>query len=179
MFRKIGLSKDNIASLNSRSEYLMPGNERSLVFSQDVMDYLVANRQNKSWDKESGGQLFAKITPHEIFVVEATGPRMTDLRTRTSYKPDRHLEQVEINEHFQKKLSFVGDWHSHPEKNPSPSFTDSQSMTECFRKSKHSLTSFILVIIGTEKLWSNVFIGTYNKNGFVAALQSSNKFAKL
>lgn len=145
--------------------------DQTLAFSTGVIAHLLKQRQTKPWHKESGGQLFGRVTPYEIFVVEATGPRSSDVRTRTSYKPDRRAEQVEIDERFQRGLFFLGDWHSHPEKFPSPSGTDSLSMTECFRKSKHSLPWFLLVIIGTGQTWTGAYIALYASGGLKEVIQ--------
>jgi proteasome lid subunit RPN8/RPN11 len=42
----------------------------------------------------------------------------------------------------------VGDWHSHPEPVPRPSYLDLHSMKECFLRSKHELRNFLLIIVG-------------------------------
>lgn len=66
-----------------------------------------------------------------------------------SYVPDREAERREIAECFDQELHFVGDWHTHPERHPIPSFVDDRSMAECVRKSDHLLNGFLLVIVGT------------------------------
>ena len=119
-----------------------------LVFSQQVLDHFVRHQQ-RHWRKaEAGGQLFARLTPYEIFVEEATGPRPTDIRTRTTYMPDRELERKEIQERFSVGLHYVGDWHTHPEQLPSPSSVDRATISDCSRRSTHKLEGFLLAIVG-------------------------------
>jgi hypothetical protein len=60
--------------------------------------------------------------------VEATGPRRTDRRTRTSSVPDRRAEQREIDDRFRRGLHFLGDWHTHPKNIPHPSGPDVASL---------------------------------------------------
>ena len=46
---------------------------------------------------------------------------------------------------------FVGDWHTHPEPRPTPSRMDISSVQETFIKSRHSLKSLVLVIVGADE----------------------------
>jgi integrative and conjugative element protein (TIGR02256 family) len=91
-------------------------------------------------------------------VLEATGPRLSDRRTRTSYLPDRKEEQAEIAARHARGLQYIGDWHTHPEDAPFPSIIDINSISECFNKSLHALNGFVLVIVGkaVSSEWLNV-----------------------
>jgi integrative and conjugative element protein (TIGR02256 family) len=153
--------------LPERFDYQLRSNKSILTFAPNVVAHLISQRQTRPWHKEAGGQLFGKVTPFELFISEATGPRPTDVRTRTSYKPDRVAEQNEINVRHAMGLTFIGDWHSHPEKYPEPSGTDTFSMIECFRKSKHDLNFFVLVIVGQLPAWDGNFIGLYSRRGLL------------
>jgi len=139
--------------------------QQTIVFSDDVIEHMMKNRQKGIWQTEAGGQLFARLTPFEVYVVDVTGPRRSDKRTRTSYVPDRKAEQREIDERFRSGLIYVGDWHTHPEVNPRPSKRDIRSISECFRKSQHALSGFLLVIVGSTMLWQRSFIGLYGSSG--------------
>ena len=139
---------------------------QTIVLSTRVIEHLMENRQKAIWQAEAGGQLFARLTPFEVYVVDATGPRPTDKRTRTSYVPDRKAEQREIDEKFSNGLIYVGDWHTHPDPNPKPSSKDMHSISECFRKSQHALPGFLLVIVGSTNVWQRSFIALYGSSGF-------------
>jgi integrative and conjugative element protein (TIGR02256 family) len=121
---------------------------QSIVVSNSVIEHLCRFRQRWWWDREAGGQLFARFTEDSVVVETATGPRVTDRRTRMSYVPDRIAERREIAVFFEQGLHYVGDWHSHPERHPVPSAVDDQSMADCVRKSEHRLNGFLLVIVG-------------------------------
>src|SRR5712691_9373691 len=69
-----------------------------LVVETAVVAHLEAHRQVMPQHREAGGQLFAIFLDGSVIVKEATGPRPTDRRTRTSYRPDRKAEQQEILE---------------------------------------------------------------------------------
>src|SRR5690242_20031960 len=119
-----------------------------LVVQDSVLHRLDSYRQTKPWHREAGGQLFARVSPLEISICEATGPRPTDKRTRHRYQPDREAEQIEIVERHRRRIQYVGDWHTHPERVPHSSGTDCCSISDCFAKSDHSLNAFLLFIVG-------------------------------
>src|SRR3954465_11862720 len=129
-------------------EYPIGGSGQVLVFSEKAVRKFDRYRQKRWYQREAGGQLFARFSASRIVVEEATGPRRTDRRTRTSYVPDRAAEQREIDSRHGKGLHFVGDWHPHPEGLPRPSGLDVASISESVRKSSHALNGFLLVIVG-------------------------------
>lgn len=123
-----------------------------LEFSEDVLDHFTRFQQTGFKHREAGGQLFARIENGRIWVVEATGPRLTDRRGRTSYQPDRYAEQREIDDRFPAGLHFIGDWHTHPEDRPKPSSVDLSSTADGVRRSRHGLNAFVMVIVGRGEL---------------------------
>ena len=94
-------------------------------------------QQIESFSAEAGGQLFARFSDAEIRVERATGPRISDRRSRFGYVPDRRREQEEIDALHGRGLHFIGDWHTHPEPNPRPSTSDIHSIRQAVRDSKH------------------------------------------
>lgn len=83
-----------------------------LVFSPIVLEHFEKHQQLRWWQREAGGQLFARLALPEILVEEATGPRPSDWRTRYSYRPNRNAEQREIASRHARGLHFIGDWHT-------------------------------------------------------------------
>ena len=130
--------------------YKILSTEKHIILTNEVLEHFSRYRQIGMNSKETGGQLFAKLEEKRIIVEKATGPRTIDKRGRFHFIPTRKAEQREINNMFSYGLHYVGDWHTHPEKRPSPSRTDISSMSECFQKSKHELDAFILIIVGQD-----------------------------
>lgn len=133
-----------------------------IVFSENVLAHFDKHRQTRWWHREAGGQLFARFDLPVITVVEATGPRMGDRRSRYSYRPDRRAEQREITSRHALGLYFIGDWHTHPEDVPSPSWRDNESMREVFSQSQHVLSGFLLVIAGRLPFPSGLAVWLYD-----------------
>lgn len=120
-----------------------------LIVETPVVEHLEAHRQLTPRHREAGGQLFATFSDDSIIIKEATGPRRSDHRTRTSYRPDRKAEQQEILERHRRGLHYVGDWHTHPSPRPSPSYLDYRSIQASVRESAHQLHGFVLIVVGT------------------------------
>lgn len=117
-------------------------------FKQEVLDYFLLHRQMKPTAKEVGGQLFGKFKNDIVCVCCATGPRKIDRNGRFFFNPSRWMERFEIKRKFRQGLHYIGDWHTHPQKKPTPSSLDIQSMNDCFVQSIHELPYFALVIVG-------------------------------
>jgi len=122
-----------------------------IILSEPVISTLLKYQQLTPSDKEAGGQLFGKFDGCDTFIVEATEPKVLDKRSRYGFKPNRFLQRLEISKKRREGLHFVGDWHSHPEKRPSHSGIDLQSMIDCYHQSRHELHNFLMIIIGTDK----------------------------
>lgn len=118
-----------------------------------------AHRQRRFYQREAGGQLFARVRDDGWEIVAATGPRSRDRRGRFSFWPHRGSEQEEIFAHHALGLDYVGDWHTHPEDKPTPSPDDLTSIAEVVRQSTHHLPGFLLLIVGRKSfpigLWAS------------------------
>ncbi len=135
---------------------------QSLVFSRSALKQFENFRQTTSGLPEAGGQLFAKIAGNQIRVQQATSLRPSDKRGRMHFVPDRLAEQSDIARMHMKGLHYVGDWHTHPDAFPVPSFTDIQSIRECVLKSRHELNGFIMVIVGTGPVPQSLHISVHD-----------------
>jgi integrative and conjugative element protein (TIGR02256 family) len=120
-----------------------------LVLSRVVIEHFNDHRQHSVGRSEAGGQLFATFSEQDVQVTHATGPRSTDKRSMFRFVPNRLAERREIKALFRSGLHYVGDWHTHPQRAAIPSGTDIASMTETFRRSRHGLAGFIMIIVGT------------------------------
>lgn len=130
--------------------YPVGDSDETIMLGAEVLQHVARRRQIRWWQSEAGGQLFARLTPPIIEIVEATGPRRTDRRGRTYYEPDPQAEQREIEARHRQGLHFVGDWHTHAERCPEPSGRDLASISESVRQSRHSLNGFVLLVVGLD-----------------------------
>lgn len=144
---QVGLS--GLPGLRSDVRYSVGATGQVIVLTSDVLFHFEKNRQSAARAPEAGGQLFAEISAPYIRIARATGPRVTDGRSRVYFQPDRRAERREIEVMFAEHLHYVGDWHTHPVRVPFPSERDVASMRDCFRRSAHDLNAFLMIVVGT------------------------------
>ena len=145
----------------------LPGSEQRLIFTNAVLSFISKYRQIKKGQSESGGQLFAKITPKIIIVAAASGPHWRDYSRRLVFFPNKRRLADEIQVFFKKGLHYVGDWHTHPQISPKPSWLDIFSMKSCFLLSCHELNYFLLVIVGQSKGSEGLWMGLINSSKII------------
>ncbi len=133
-----------------------------ILIESAVVHHLVNHRQLLPENPEVGGQLFGIFEKDRVRVSLATGPRHGDQGSRFSFFPRRSQENAEIKRCFRMGLHYLGDWHTHPECNPSPSSIDLASMVDCFRKSKHQLSHFIMLIVGQDELPNHWWVSAHD-----------------
>ncbi len=144
-------------------KYRIGNTGQALIFSDSVLSHFFKHRQEGPQSKKAGGQLFARFCGNDIRVRLVTGPRHSDRRSALTYVPNRLAERREIRRLFRKGFHYVGDWHTHLEAQPTPSKTDLASMQDMFRKSRHRLASFVLVIVGMDPAPAGLFVGICNE----------------
>jgi integrative and conjugative element protein (TIGR02256 family) len=144
--------------------YSLPNGLGRVVFTAEVLKKMDSYKQIRFFSKESGGQLFASFEDDTIRVVDATGPRKFDKRSKFGFFPHRQTEQIEIhNKYIKEHIHFVGDWHTHPEKIPTPSTCDQESVVKIMEESRHDLQGILLVIVGTVGFPSCLYVGYQTK----------------
>jgi len=144
--------------------FTLPESLGLLVFEGSILEKMLAHRQTSFFSREAGGQLFAEIGGGVIRVVDATEPNKKDRRSRFAFWPHRPTEQIEIHKRFvEKKIHFVGDWHTHPEKVPHPSGSDAESVKRIMNESHHDMLGILLVIVGTADIPDGLFVGFQTK----------------
>ncbi len=153
-------------------EYPIGHSGQVLVLTEGVVRKFRRYRQRRWYQREAGGQLFARLSLSRVFVEEATGPRRTDRRTRTSYVPDRAAEQREIDSRHADGLHYVGDWHTHPEPVPGLSGLDIASISESVRRSTHALNGFLLLIVGQAEPPSGLLVSVHDRLGSFVTLSA-------
>jgi hypothetical protein len=90
--------------------YTLPNSLGTLIITAPALAHMLSKRQRGWFKSEAGGQLFAIFEKDAMRVVEATGPRKKDIRSRFSFYPHRLSERTEIRQKFEEQgLHFVGD----------------------------------------------------------------------
>ena len=129
----------------------------TIQLATPCIETLETHRQRKRFHTEIGGQLFARFIGGMLVVELATCVKGD--RSRFSFHPNRGEEQREIDGLFGQRLHYIGDWHTHPERTPTPSRPDRTKMLEIFRQSKHQLPYMLLAIVGVDTFPAGLYLG--------------------
>lgn len=125
-----------------------PGGQQSLRIEAGVLRCLRKYRQTRLGQSESGGQLFGTVTPSLVTVSHVARPHRSDQKARTSFRSDPERAQAAIQRFARRGLLYLGEWHTHAEPIPRPSFSDEEAMRSLFLRSQLSTSALLLLIIG-------------------------------
>nr|WP_315231859.1 Mov34/MPN/PAD-1 family protein [uncultured Albidiferax sp.] len=135
------------------SEWVTPDGLRYVILDKGVIATFKKYRQIRSNATEAGGILVGKRRGGHIQVTAATEPMASDRRMRhlfergTSGHADFAVQAWRTSE---GNIGYVGEWHTHPQRVPTPSLIDR------FEWSKLVLCAprveMVVIVVGTEGL---------------------------
>lgn len=146
--------------------FTLPNGSYLLVPSR-LIKTLEKYRQFKPTSKEQGGMLLGVMraednelvnieNPPYIELLNATEPCCKDHATRTKFvrRCDHHFTDMQNATVLHSDLVYLGEWHTHPQDNPTPSTIDLNSWRKAF-----SSKIAIVVIVGRITNWWGIWTG--------------------
>lgn len=124
------------------------GCTQTIILEAAMLSYMQQHRQTAPWASEAGGQLFGLIDDNAIRVIRATGPYVSDERSRYHYRSNSASAQCAIEAQAQAGLLYLGEWHSHAEDHPNESDLDKDAMSRLMANSKLNCNALLLLIVG-------------------------------
>lgn len=146
-----------------------------IKIKNEVIDLIKSYRQMNMSDYEAGGMLIGyETTDGNIIIEYATKPFKRDIRKRYSFdrKDKRHnkiLKKIwkkEGNIH-----TYIGEWHTHPEKYPNYSYQDKGNWINI--GGKMDKEKFIHIIVGNNAIGIWDYDNKIRKMGEVKYAESS------
>jgi len=98
---------------------------------------------------EAGGILLGYRRGQHLEVLEATVPQAKDIRKRARfYRSDTGHQTIATDRWRQSDgyIHYLGEWHTHPESEPTPSSFDRREWIKLSRRQPHPL---LFIIVGT------------------------------
>ena len=129
------------------------------LFSKQALTTFASHMQRKLSDSEAGGVLLGQRRGRHLEVTYATSPFPTDSRKRTAFirEPDGHQEEASRRWQLSKgRVGYVGEWHTHPERQPTPSSIDVAQWHKSSLGMAQGLP-FLAVIVGIESYYVAVW----------------------
>jgi integrative and conjugative element protein (TIGR02256 family) len=103
--------------------------------------------------REAGGILIGSYRVPHIEIVDCTVPMPVDRRSRFTFdRRDAGHQAAALSawRENDRRVTSVGEWHTHPEAVPTPSMLDRLTWSRVMRKASHPL---IFLIVGYEGYW--------------------------
>ncbi|EKO3482258.1 Mov34/MPN/PAD-1 family protein [Vibrio fluvialis] len=120
----------------------------SVYFSEKAIEQLHHYKQTGN-KNEAGGFLFGEIRAGVVTIKTVSTPNKADKRSRFGFSWNKREANKTIQENFKNGLHYLGDWHTHPCSQPTPSLDDTQAIRSTFLDSQHQLNYFIMLILST------------------------------
>ena len=140
----------------SSSIWLRAGGGK-VAIAQGALDRMSNYQQTNLQTPEAGGVLLGRmITGCDDVVVDfVTTPSASDSATRFHFRRARELTQeiiVRLWRTSSGTCNYLGEWHTHPENEPTPSSVDVQGWSELVRSASYEQDLLLFVIVGTKGL---------------------------
>lgn len=132
--------------------------------SNSVLEELKAAVQNKTDDPERGGILAGRLYPekNEILITEMI--ESIDVEKKRTFFTMNVSEVQDVMDRLWEesngRVTYLGDWHTHPEENPRPSPMDHFTFRTNYFGSKIDQNVLVYIIVGnglsSEGVWSAI-----------------------
>ncbi|EPB0848151.1 Mov34/MPN/PAD-1 family protein [Yersinia enterocolitica] len=135
----------------------------------EVVRLLQSYRQMYYGSTEAGGVLIGERRGQHIVVTDISVPGPGDIRSRNRFerKGDHHQQKVyELFKQSDGFLVYLGEWHTHPEDFPQPSYTDIKSWLTGLIATE----PMVLLIVGRKGEW----LGLKNGND-IKSIKEKNR----
>lgn len=142
-------------------------NNRTLVIEQSAIDELNKYQQGQQ-DSENGGILLGKVKKDdsEIIITNISHPSSQDQKGRFFFIRSKTAAQKTINKYWKTTngvITYLGEWHSHPEKSPTPSLDDKNVLTESLKENFIHIDILFMIIVGNT---GNLYVAMANKEDY-------------
>ena len=125
----------------------------TVQFTEKVTNILLSYLQKDNAKPEAGGILLGQIKNNNVLINKVSFPSKQDKYSRYSFNRNKKKAQILIDYEFlnsDKKTVYFGEWHTHPEKHPSPSRKDKKMIKSQLTLNKLNEEFILQLILGTE-----------------------------
>lgn len=142
----------------------------SIEIAESVLNDLEVFKQDSSKAHESGGILLGYVVKKDgyIRITKISIPCNKDKSSPISFHRDADNAQKIINREFddsEGKIIYLGEWHTHSEKRPTPSSVDICMIKRHHKVSVLNQNILLLLIKGIE----DIYIASYDGNKLISS----------
>ena len=132
------------------------------VFIENIVyQELLSYEQNHKNDSENGGVILGKMFPDEnkILITHIISSVMYSSKYEVQLNIEILQEKIKDIWKNNKEITYLGDWHTHPQIDPDPSITDLKTFINNYKNSKFVQNLLIYIILGRK---NSIFSVSYN-----------------
>lgn len=127
-----------------------------ILIEREVWQKIIPHRQRDTAAPEAGGILLGYRRGEHLHVIDATLPQAEDHSSRFQFTRAKQPHQDIALARWEESsgtIDYLGDWHTHPEGNPSPSGLDASEWRKIYLP---RAVPMLFIILGRS---SGVWIG--------------------
>jgi integrative and conjugative element protein (TIGR02256 family) len=135
-------------------------NGGTVEFHKSAEAAMSGYRQLSRRDAEAGGMILGRLVVEsaDLIVDEVTEPTKVDRKGRFFFIRRRPAAQRRVNQAWfdsNGTLNYLGEWHSHPEDDPTPSNVDIENWHRISSQARFEQDFLIFAIVGRQRtrLW--------------------------
>ena len=128
-----------------------------LKITNNVLEQFRLFRQIEQGEHEAGGLLLGRyiINSNDTIIDLISTPQLNDVSSPVKFIKNKDEHQAIVDEAWEKSCgtcNFLGEWHTHPEKIPSPSIIDIKNWKSIISKAVFESNSLYFLIIGSSQI---------------------------
>jgi len=138
-----------------------PESNRFLIIDDAAISLIREYLQTRPMDPEAGGMLLGMRRGKHLQITMATPPQLTDRRSRINVVRNSLGHEELLRQEYSQSdgyIGYLGEWHTHPQRHPSPSDRDFNTWREISKSINYPL---IMIIAGTASI--TCYLCTANK----------------
>lgn len=135
--------------------------DTEIILSDGVLN-LIDHYKQTSNRLEKGGILLGYKEGNVIYVEKASIPTAYDRSSKYNFTRNKKSAQLFIDYEYlnsKGKITYIGEWHTHPEKKPSPSRRDVTMIKTQYYNNEFNHDFLVMLIVGTDGNYVAIFNG--------------------
>jgi integrative and conjugative element protein (TIGR02256 family) len=138
----------------------------NIEIDESVIKIFNSYKQKKINDSEKGGVLMGNLYPssNKIVITHALICKNQEATRHGLNLNTKCLQEkiLKIWDDSNGTITYLGDWHTHPEHSPQPSITDYKTFVLNYFTSKFDQNLLLYIIVGSDKInWCKSFNGLF------------------
>jgi integrative and conjugative element protein (TIGR02256 family) len=129
-----------------------------MLLSEEATSVFQGYTQDEASKLEAGGILLGKRRRNHFEIMHVTEPTEFDERSRTHWVRSEKTH-ADIAKHYWTEsggeITYLGEWHTHPEAIPSPSKIDLDEWEILSHNCSHP-GGMSMIIVGVEDIWCGI-----------------------